>query len=299
MPLTSEEEREVGKNIFPGAAHVLAGPAFPWHRDSKGDVTAGRLQSSQALAIDVFGTLKALKKPSLIIDALMEKMGIPETGQWKIEIERTISPTVLGEPRPTQVDASAESETALVFFECKFTETDGGACSQTKRIGGRSRNRGMRQCSGDYVMQVNPVNGVRSRCALTGKGILYWEYVPRVLEIDSATDHRPCPFRGGWYQWMRNLVACDAIAQASGNRGIFVVLYADGPFAMAEKVASPEWRDFCSLTEGKAVKFITLSYQDFLACTTAAAAPPDVQVLTRLRDWVNGKIDTVGNSTNP
>lgn len=299
MPLTSEEKREVRKNIFPGAAHMLADPAFPWHRDSKGDVTTGRLQSSQALAIDMFGTLQALKDPSRVIDALMGKMGIPETGQWKIKIERTIPTTVLGEPRPTQVDASAESETALIFFECKFTEADGGSCSQTKRIGGRSRNRGTRQCSGDYVMQVNPINSARSRCALTGKGIRYWEHVPRVLEIDSATDHSPCPFRGGWYQWMRNLVACNVIAQASGSRGIFVVLYADGPFAMAEKVASPEWMYFCSLTKGKAVRLLTLSYQDFLACATAAAAPADVEVLTRLSDWVKWKIDTVGDFINP
>lgn len=278
---------------------MLADPAFPWHRDSKGGVTAGRLQSSQALAVDVFGTLQALIDPSRGIDALMAKMGIPETGQWKIELERTISSTILGEPRPTQVDASAESETALVFFECKFTETDGGSCSQTKRIGGRSRNRGTRQCTGDYVMQVNPVNGVRSRCALTGKGIRYWEHVPRVLEIDSAVDHRPCPFRGGWYQWMRNLVACDVIAQSSGKHGIFVLLYVDGPFAMSEKVASPEWRDFCSLTEGKAVRLLTLSYQDFLACAIKAATPEDAYVLKRLGEWVKRKIDTVGNSINP
>jgi len=39
---------------------------------------------------------------------------------------------------------------------------------------------GVRQCNGNYEMQTNPVNEEKARCALTGKGIRYWELIPGV-----------------------------------------------------------------------------------------------------------------------
>jgi hypothetical protein len=54
---------------------------------------------------------------------------------------------------------------------------------------------------------------VRSRCALTGKSIRYWEYIPKVFELDPGVDHTPSPFKGEAYQWMRNAVLAAAIGK--------------------------------------------------------------------------------------
>jgi hypothetical protein len=298
MPLTLQEEQAVRANLFPEAAAVILTRAdFLWHRDQAGVVTAKMAQSSQALAIDVFGTLQTLAAPSRIVDALVARWGLAVLGPWQFCLERTVPRTTLGEPRPTQIDASIESNTGLVFFECKFTEADGGACSQTKPLGWTSSNRGKVQCTGDYVLQVNPVNGKRFRCALTGKGVRYWDVVPRVLSVANDVDHRPCPFKGGWYQWMRNLVACGIISELSHKQGAFVILYADGPFPMAEKIDSSGWQEFQSLTAGKAIPLITMSYQELLALATAAVAPADAAVMRRLSAWVDQKVATVGGAT--
>jgi hypothetical protein len=202
--------------------------------------------------------------------------------------------TTLGEPRSTQVDEVLESDTGLIFFECKFTEADGGSCSQVKPLTGDSPHRGEVQCSGNYVLQVNPVNGKRSRCALTAKEVKYWEFVPQVLSIANDIDHRPCPFKGGWYQWMRNLVACYRISTTQKKQGAFVILYADGPFHMAKMIQSSDFLRFKELTIGKAIPLVTLSYQELLSVAIAAAAPEDAEVLKRLNDWVNRKVARVG-----
>ena len=108
----------------------------------------------------------------------------------------------LGEPRPTQVDASVGGDSCVLFFECKFTEPDGGSCSQPDPLRGNGPNRGIVQCSGDYALQINPVNKIEARCSLSGKGIRYWDVVPRVLAMDARVDHHPCPFRGGAYHFL-------------------------------------------------------------------------------------------------
>lgn len=289
MSLTEQERLAVQENLFPEAAlSVLDDSRFPWHR-IHGEVSARVPHSSQALAVDFFGAVKQLTEPERIWDALAARWGLPSKGGWQLSLERSVPLAALGEPTPTQVDAAVECEAALIVFECKFAEPDGGGCSQIKPLSSRSPNRGKIQCSGNYSLQENPVNGIYSPCALTGKGIRYWEVVPRILSIASDVDHRPCPFKGGWFQWMRNLAACSAMTESSKKRGAFVVLYMDGPFPMAKKVRSPEWQKLISLTEGKTVPLITISYQEMLDIAMVAATSADTAVLKRLADWIQLK----------
>lgn len=284
----------VRQNLFPESAESALGRVdFPWHRDAFGAVTAMRPESSQALAIDVFGILFRLEAPSRVIDAWLAYCGLSLVGPWIPTLERRVPRALLREPRPTQIDVSLESDSGLVILECKFTEPDGGSCSQTRPISGESANRGLIQCTGAYVLQTNPVNSLTARCALTAKGVRYWEVIPQVLTIQSDVDRRPCPFSGGWYQWMRNLVACYAMCDTPPKQGAFIVVYADGPFPMARKIATRNWQDFVTLTSGRNVPLRTVSYQQLIEIAVAAAESPDRDVVERLRDWVHRKVGEV------
>src|SRR5437870_2418057 len=112
----------------------------------------------------------------------------------------------------SQIDAVARSPKCLIFFECKFTEPDGGPCSQTQPLR-KGPHKGTIQCNGNYEPQYNRVTGTKAWCPLTGKGIRYWEFVPKVFDVRSDMVITPCPFCGPWFQWMRNLTCCWLIAQ--------------------------------------------------------------------------------------
>jgi hypothetical protein len=289
MPLNSNEIETVEANLFPHARQLVRkAPVFPWHRDQAGLVTAGRRESSQALALDLFVTIDSLGSRDAILNAWMTALSLQSGAHWSIEPEVCLPRALLGEPRPSQIDVRAQSGASIVLFECKFTEPDGGGCSQPRTITS-GRHAGMAQCSGAYVEQVNPVNGVSARCALSGKGIRYWEFVPEVLAFDPTSDYRPCPFASGWYQWMRNLVAARALSKESGLPAAFVVVYADGPFPMAGKVKSEEWQRLVETATGRAVPLRVASYQQLLAWAVTAAAPDERPILRDLTAWIERK----------
>ncbi len=295
-PLTNSELLAIEANLFPSARAIVRGrPNFPWHRDRRGAVTASRMESSQALAIDFFVTIDGLDSRDAIVNAWIAELRLPFAAPWKLDVEVLVPRTLLGEPRPTQVDAVATGSDGFVLFECKFTEPDGGACSQLNPIA-VGPHRGVRQCDGNFADQMNPVNGLRSRCALTGKGIRYWELVPDVLSVDVARDHRPCPFAGGWYQWMRNLVAASAMGRARGLPSAFVVTFTDGPYPMARKVTSDDWTQLNALTKGRAVPFRTISYQRLQTLAMSAAAEGDRPLLNELGAWIERKATTARNA---
>lgn len=290
MPLNSNEIEAVETNLYPRARQLVREvPTFPWHRDQAGLVTAGRRESSQALALDLFVTIDSLGSRDAILNAWMTALSLQSAAHWSIEPEVCLYRALLGEPRPSQIDVRAQSAASIVLFECKFTEPDGGGCSQPRTITS-GRHAGMAQCSGAYVEQVNPVNGVSARCALSGKGIRYWEFVPEVLAFDPTSDYRPCPFASGWYQWMRNLVAARALSKESGLPAAFIVVYADGPFPMAGKVRSEEWQRLIESTAGRAVPLRAASYQQLLACAMTAAAPDERPILRDLTAWIERKL---------
>ncbi|SCB61580.1 hypothetical protein GA0061105_12024 [Rhizobium aethiopicum] len=186
----NSEFQAVRENLFPAShASIEDWGHSPGIVTKPTEFRPHKAHSSQAIAIDVFGTIKIIKDRDRIFDAIAARAGVAPGGPWAIKLEWTDTERLLGEPRSTQVDALAVGSMAALVIECKFTEP-GGQCSQTASL--RS---GERQCNGSYVEKINPGNGLRARCALTGNGIRYWKYIPEVFALDAAADIRPAHLR--------------------------------------------------------------------------------------------------------
>lgn len=279
-------------NLFPGA-HAAVQPMnkFKWHSSSGERYDSWKVQSSQALAIDVFGTLAVSDTRDVILDGWATELGLPAGGPWSVQLEWHDPNDNLNERQPTWVDAVAQSPHALIFFEGKFTEGDGGRCSQTQPLRTGPRQ-GQRQCDGRYMFQTNPATGTEARCALTAKGLRYWEYIPQVFDYAADQSYFECPFAGAWFQWMRNLTGCYAAARASGRAPAFVLAYADGPgLAMAARVRSTEWARLQNRLQPGAITLRAWSYQDLIRL--AQAAVPEDPAWPALARWVDEKIATV------
>ncbi|WP_370007146.1 PGN_0703 family putative restriction endonuclease [Sinorhizobium fredii] len=270
----------VRKNLFP-ASHAAISDwlTFPWHRDRTNRIQAHKAHSSQAIAIDVFGTLKMSTDRDRVLDAIARRVGVAAGGPWSISLEWTDTDRLLGEPRPTQVDALAVGSKAVLVIECKFTEP-GGKCSQTA-----ASSSGKPQCNGSYINQVNPSSGVRSRCTLAGKGIRYWEYIPKVFALDPVADYMPCPFAGDAYQWMRNAVLAAAIGEHRNLEAAAVAAFADHPsFPTARKAK----RDMIDAGFGGQAAITPISYQEII--DIARHVGLDQELWTDLSAWVSQKI---------
>ena len=185
-----------------------------------------------------------------------------------------------------------EASGHLVLFECKFTEPGGGACSQPRPLSA-GKYRGVRQCTGSYTSQRNPANGVTEACALSGKGIKYWEWVPAVLGYEADRVYSPCPFAGPDFQWMRNLVAAVAMAEDERRRPFFVLVHAGAPgsksFPVAAEVASPRWREFVERSHRGLVGVRSASFSMLIEQATQAANGHDQETIRALRTWIEAK----------
>ena len=225
----------VKRNLFSEAhAAINDWDAFPWHKH-KGVIQANKPHSSQALAIDVFGTIKVSNERDRVLKALAQQCGLASDGPWDLKLEWVDCDNRLGEKRRTQVDALAISRRSIILFECKFAEP-GGACSQTRLIADGA-HRGKRQCDGYYASKKNPVNEKTASCALTAKKIRYWDFIPEIYGADAAREGGPCPFAGDAFQWMRNVVLAAALAKDQALSSAVVCVYADGSgFPTAQKV---------------------------------------------------------------
>lgn len=293
MQLSPDERARLTSNIFHAAHPIIDELCYSrWHRDHSGSIDTDKLHSSQALAIDVFGTIIQSPERDNIMDAIAKDLELPAGGGWNIELEWIDKDSNgLKEKRRTQVDVMAENHNSIIFIECKFTEPDGGACSQTKSIGRGSR-KGLIQCDGDYHWQVNPANGKGVRCSLTGKGIRYWEAIPQIFNFDPNTDYAPCPFKGPEYQWMRNLTVCWQYAKDTNKIPAFVVVYADGPnLPMAVKATPAEWNKLLHSIRFKseALIFERRSFQEVISLAKGAVQKDGV-IFHELDDWVQNKI---------
>lgn len=290
MEFSDEVVSRIRRNVFDAAQPaILDWKKFQWHTGRSGDCDSDQKKSSQALAVDVFGTLKMSNRRNEILNELCTQIGLTASQDWEIELEYQDPKNPLKERRLTQVDAVATSKNHVVFFECKFTETDGGSCRQILPIEKGAR-KGEIQCSGNYSLQRNPVNGKEAYCALSGKGILYWDIIPEVFDYGSTQEISPCPFRYSWYQWMRNLVNCYKIAQDRRCKPAFIVIYADGSsFSMARKIYTKEWRELKNHVRGDQIAFETMSYQNLISMARALDQDPDAP-WSRLQEWVESKI---------
>ena len=268
----------------------------------RGTASRGSRTTSQALAIDLFGTLKTASDPEkkLILDSFAAELGLPTGGSWDVTLEWRDEENRLHEERkaPTQVDAVARSSRCIIFFECKFTEEAGG-CSQTQAVTKDDVEIRPRQCNGNYELQINPrENKAESRCALSGKGILYWDVIPNAFRYDAAVDQAPCPFKDRGFQLMRNTTLAWRIAQDEGIAPAFVILYAD-----SLKFLFPNW-----LASGGFEKFLASLRQDQIVCRavsyqalirSALAAVPAGESNTKWRElssWIERKIANADGS---
>jgi hypothetical protein len=131
--MTDEELLAIERNLFAVARGLVRERVdFPWHRDDSGQCTASCQKSSQALAIDVFETVDRLPSRNRIVGAWAELLRLPlaPADNWELTLEYPLPKALLGELRETQIDVLARSSNGIVVFECKFTEADGGGCSQ-------------------------------------------------------------------------------------------------------------------------------------------------------------------------
>ena len=290
--------RHIEQNLFPvSLPAVEPWDKFPWHLGTNGQADAYKEHSSQALAISVFGAIKvaAQIERDTILAAIAHEAGIPKAGPWTVDLEWLDDENVIQERRRTQVDALARSPLGQIFFECKFTESDGGACSQKDPLK-KGANKGKVQCNGNYESQVNPVNQRSGRCALSEKGIRYWEIVPKVFCYRVDADRQPCPFAGPWFQWMRNLTVAYETGRASGRKPAFVVAYADAPgLPMADRIRSAQWQRFSDalVPEAMPLKTIPLQRIATIAAEAVKAAGLDASKWCDLSEWVEHRIISV------
>jgi len=238
------------------------------------------------LAIDVFGTVQNHPLCDLLVSELVttvfrEQMSDIAQQGWTVKLEFRVPADMFGEPRPTQLDVLLENDTAVVVLECKFSEA-GGPCSQPPK-----------QCNGRYEMQTNLKNDRRARCALTGKGVEYWRWIPRYFTLDNAQSYDPCPFAGPAYQYMRNLLVAGRMARWNKRRGAFGIVYVEGErFPMAVEVtdANSKWGRFQNLLRSDCVVSVAaISYQALLELW-CKAHPADT-TLYELAEWVHQKIE--------
>jgi hypothetical protein len=155
----------------------------------------GSMGSSQAPAVSVFGTMMKRGGLSLLNEIPDEHSrpllpGFVLAGQPEFDYRVT----TLNEPRPTQVDLFLPGQHGHMAIECKLWERKLSPCSQVAT----------HQCNGDYAPQ--PGRAPERRCALTEKGIAYWDYIPQLFRWRADLDHFPCPI---WkpYQLVRNVLA--------------------------------------------------------------------------------------------
>jgi len=289
--------KRIESNIFHAAHRAIeVWDEYPWHT-REGGIDTWQPNSSQALSIDVFGTLKAFENPlarDAVMNTLASELGMESDHGWEIKLEWKDDRNHLNEARRTQVDVRAKGQKNLILMECKFTEQDGGSCSQVNPLH-KGKHKGQRQCNGAYKRQINPVNERESECALTAKGIRYWELIPEIFIFDRRQEHDECPFNGGWFQWMRNLVLCAEIAKTNNLQPKVLVVYVDSPLMpFRQKIDGGDWISFLNVLK-KRTLLSTLSYRQVLELGIIALEPHDTErdIWEDLRKHVQSKVTSV------
>jgi hypothetical protein len=176
----------------------------------------GSMQSSQAIAQSVFGTIAAFDCLPLLANVLAEDRRQAFSSvldKITLHMEREIYS--LREPRPTSIDVWLEGP-YRVAVECKLGEVEFGTCSRTRLKADKAE-----YCDGDYTQQ----NERTERCALTAINVAYWDYLGDAFGWASDIDHRPCPL-AFTYQLARNvLAACVKDGNLDFGNGHALILY--------------------------------------------------------------------------
>jgi len=178
------------------------------------------LKSSQALAQSVFAAIHVFNRLDLL-KGLPAECGRPafflDQRDWRIDLEYNLQ--TLKEPKPTSVDVLLHRPSHRVAIECKFIETEFGTCSRPLLCTNHAY-----YCDGSYRRQKERLH----RCALTERGILYWDYLPCLFNWPYDHDHVPCPF-DATYQLARNALAATLTPEGDFNpdTGHLLIVYDD------------------------------------------------------------------------
>ncbi len=224
-------------NLFPGALPHIA------------DWEPGRLErrsyvtwSSQALCISVWGAIAESSRRRAIVTDVFEAAGVELAldDEPAIECEVRGRRDVLNEyggSNPTCPDVVISWPRAVVTVESKFTEHLGG-CSQVKPKQMRTPDGPTRRaaaCSGNHEIGSDLRTKTEAACRLTIKEgnrspRLYWQIGAALFRADVlAAPRRPCPFRGGSYQLMRNICFAQRLAELERRSSAgFLLAYVEG-----------------------------------------------------------------------
>ncbi len=255
MSINEQKVKSIKENIFiRSQASILDYYTFDWH-NYNGEIDTNKVNSSQAIAIDFWGCLKLSPYKNQIIN----KLFIKDCDNWDIVFEYT-NKNLLSEIRPTQIDVIIESNSFAIIIESKFTESDGGKCSQTNRT-----KNGLLQCNGNYEEQTNCINKIQSKCSLTGKGILYWDYIDSLTIFNKDENYLPCPFQKSEFQWMRNICFSEAYAKHKNIKSeCYLVYYKSDKFAISRKVENQTYLGRLKEKVINQKSFEPLSYNELL-----------------------------------
>jgi len=278
-----EKIQSIKDNLFKRSIEAIDDyTKFDWH-NYNGVIDTDKINSSQALAIDFWGCLKLSPYKNKIINDIFNK----NCSNWKVIFEYA-NKALLSEITPTQIDVILESETFAIIIESKFSEANGGHCSQTKKTTYHPF-----QCNGNYEEQVNPVNGINSKCTLTGKKILYWDYIDNLTTFNKKANYSPCPFRKEEFQWIRNICFADAYGK---YRNIatesYLVYYKSDKCPISRKVENQTYLGRLKGNIKNPKSFQPISYNDLLSIVISSLDSKnsdEQQIWIELQEWMKKK----------
>lgn len=279
--MTKIERESLTKNIFYKSHKIIDElEDSKWHRNQKKQIDTDVVHSSQALALDVFGFLKYSESK----DEIINKVFNTKDYNWNVDFEFT-NKDLLNESTSTQIDVLLESEKYIITIECKFTESDGGNCSQTSK----DEKTNLPQCNGNYEIQVNPKNNIESYCVLTGKGIKYWDYISEIYGIDKNVPLLPCPFKGGQYQWMRNICFSTALGKKNNKKSQSFICYADFDFCSIKRKMDAGYLDVINSKVKTSYQIKAITYQNLIEQAIMLTNDSEKQSWIELKEWVENK----------
>jgi hypothetical protein len=258
---------------------------FDWHQYHK-VVDTDKINSSQAVVIDVFGLLKLASYRDILINTIFSKNG----NNWNIDFEYTNS-QLLNEKPSTQIDIIISNNDNIILLESKFMESDGGACSQPNE-----------QCNGNYEEQINLKNNIKSRCSLTTKKIKYWDYIPELYNYDKNENYYPCPFKSGQYQFMRNLCFGKALATTQKKKvENYFIYYESDICPIYKKIINNDYLEKLkeNLKDRNILK--TLSYNELIEKTKNILNNINLEEYKKwneLEIWLKQKIEKYKNQSH-
>ena len=276
------EKKRILANIFYKSQTAIEDfDNFKWHRNQYKKIDSHKVYSSQALAIDVFGFLKNAKAKDLIINKIFEADGT----NWNIDFEFENKDLLNETKHPTQLDVKLENENTIIVIECKFTENDGGTCSQIQK----NKNIKLPQCNGNYELQTNPVNGKKAFCALTAKNIEYWNYIPIIYNFYNSKSIYPCPFKNSNYQWMRNLCTAYVLGKNKNKKSKVFICYADFNFCPIKQKMDNNYLADINTNIKNEFSIKTTTYQKIIEIGILLSKQEEKKSWVELKTWLENK----------